>query len=117
MLSNTSNLLAQQGINLRPGTGLATNVSQINAGNLVRAIILLVLVVAALVFFLMLLWGGLQYILSGGDKGKTEAARGQITAALIGLVIVFAAWAILQLMSAFLGVDLGNFNIPTISSS
>src|SRR5258706_11841528 len=93
-----NNLLAADIINLRPGTGLAANVSGINAGNLVRAVILLILVIAALVFFLMLLWGGLQYILSGGDKGKTEAARGQITAALIGLVIVFSAWAILQLM-------------------
>jgi hypothetical protein len=110
------NLLAGDTINLAPASGLATNVSAITAGNLVQAVILLILVVAALIFFIMLLIGGVRYIISGGDKGKTEAARSQITAALIGLIIVFSAWAILNLMSAFLGVNLSNFCIPTINN-
>ena len=58
----------------------------------------MVLVIAAIVFFFILVMGGVRWITSGGDKGKTEAARNQITAALVGLVIVFAAWAIIQLI-------------------
>jgi TRAP-type C4-dicarboxylate transport system permease small subunit len=113
-----NNLLATDTtINLLPKDARFTNVVTLTPGEVVRAIVLLVLVVAALVFFFMLLWGGLQWILSGGDKGKTEAARNQITAAMVGLVIVFAAWAILQLMSSFLGVDISNFNIPTLKGA
>lgn len=112
MLSNQ--LLAQATtINLN-NAGAFQNAAEITPDSLVRGIILLILVVAALIFFIMLLVGGVKYIVSGGDKGKTEAARGQITAALIGLVIVFAAWAILQLMSALLGIDLNTLQIPCL---
>ncbi|OGM59165.1 hypothetical protein A3A75_03020 [Candidatus Woesebacteria bacterium RIFCSPLOWO2_01_FULL_39_10] len=60
----------------------------------------------------MLVWGGVRYITSGGDKAQTEAARGQITAALVGLVIVFAAWAIINLVNIFFGVNILQLNIP-----
>ena len=108
-----NNLLAQATtVNLNV-SGQFGNATKITPNSLIRAAVIGILAVAALVFFIMLLVGGLKYILSGGDKGKTESARGQITAALIGLVIVFAAWAILQLMSTFIGVDFTNFTIPT----
>ena len=71
-----------------------------------------VLIVAAIAFFFMLVLGGIKWITSGGDKGKTEAARNQITAGLVGLVIVFAAWAILKLVESFFGVSLRSFTIP-----
>jgi len=112
MLSNS--LLADTPINLNSGVGSFGNAAQITPASLVRGVVLLLLVGAAIIFFIMLLVGGVKYILSGGDKGKTEAARGQITAALIGLVIVFAAWAILQLMSSLIGVDLNTLQIPTL---
>jgi hypothetical protein len=59
-----------------------------------------------------LVLGGIKWITSGGDKGQTEAARAQITAAFVGLVIVLAAWAILGVVSAFFNVNLlGGFDI------
>lgn len=73
---------------------------------LLGALIGLILIIAALVFFFMLVIGGVQWIVSGGDKAATEAARGRITAALIGLVIVFAAWAIVKLIEQFLGITI-----------
>ncbi len=73
-----------------------------------------VIVVAGLIFFFMLIIGGLQWILSGGDKASTESARGKITAALIGLVIIFSAWAIATLVESIFGVSILNFTIPTI---
>jgi len=75
-----------------------------------------VLVVAGLVFFFMLIIGGLRWVLSGGDKAATESARGQITAALIGLVIVFSAWAIAQLVNAVFGIDILKLTIPAIKA-
>lgn len=81
---------------------------------LISGLIRLTLVVAALVFFFILVIGGIRWILSGGDKAQTEAARNQITAALVGLVIVFAAWAIATLIETFFGVKILNLDIPTI---
>jgi len=80
---------------------------------IVSGFIRLVLVIAGLAFFFILVMGGVNWILSGGDKAKTEGARNQITAALVGLVIVFSAWAILQLIKTFFGVDLFSLTIPS----
>ena len=106
------NLLATgQALNLQPPTGFE-NLNDINFGSLVGLAISFILIVASVAFFFILVLGGIKWITSGGDKGKTEAARNQITAGLVGLVIVFAAWAILTLIESFFGVNLRSFTIP-----
>lgn len=106
-------MLAQiNDINLSPG-GVAANLQVLQFSGIIGAAILLILIIAAVVFFFMLVVGGVRWITSGGDKAQTEAARGQITAALVGLVIIFAAWAIVQLVSIFFGFNiLGSLAIP-----
>lgn len=106
-------LAAAEPINIRPGEQFA-NLGDITVQGLIAAFIVIVLIAAALIFFFMLIIGGIRYITSGGDKGKAESARGMITAALIGLVIVFAAWAIVQLVQAFFGIDIFSLNIPNV---
>ncbi|KKQ24913.1 MAG: seg [Microgenomates group bacterium GW2011_GWC1_37_12b] len=98
-------------------TGAWANLGAITIPGLISALVVIALVVAALIFFFMLIFGGIKYITSGGDKGKAESARGMITAALIGLVIVFAAWAIVQLVQTFFGVSILDLNIPTATGN
>lgn len=43
----------------------------------------------------MVVIGGLRYIFSGGDEKAVAAARGQITLAVVGLVVLFATFLIL----------------------
>ena len=81
--------------------------------SLVSGFIKLILVVAGLAFFFILVIGGVKWIISGGDKAHTEGARNQITAALVGLVIVFSAWAIIQLINTFFGVNIFQLSIPS----
>lgn len=87
---------------------------QISFAGIVPTFVNLILVIGAIVFFFMLVVGGIQWMISGGDKAATEAARGRITAALIGLVIVFSAWAILKIIETLFGISLTTFKIPTI---
>ena len=101
---NIFSALAQD-IRLKPG-GEFVNLEELTIADIVAGLIRLILVVAALVFFFILVIGGIRWIASGGDKAQTETARSQITAALIGLVIVFAAWAIVQLINTFFGIDI-----------
>ena len=85
-------------------------------GLLISRIISVALVIAGVLVFAYLVWGGIAWITSGGDKAKTEEARARITAALVGLAIVAAAWAIMQLVSYFFGIDFifnGGTEIPT----
>lgn len=108
--------LAQTTINLQPGqnTQFAT-LGTLTIPGLISALIRLTLVVAAIVFFFILVIGGIQWIASGGDKAQTEAARSRITAALVGLVIVFAAWAIVALINTFFHIDIFSLAIPSVT--
>ncbi len=104
-------------IPLTPGGGNTqfNPLVNITANGIIGGGISLVLIFAALLFFFMLVIGGIKWILSGGDKGQTEGARNQITAALVGLVIVFAAWAIAQLIGGLFGIQIftGSLQLPT----
>ncbi len=111
MLTFLTPILAQK-IDIRPG-GEFSKLGNLTVPSIVSALIRITLVVAALVFFFILVIGGIKWIVSGGDKTQTEAARNQITAALVGLVIVFAAWAIIQLVQIFFGIDILQLTIPT----
>lgn len=107
------NLLADT-INLKPGQGTDfAQLGELTLPNIVSGLIRGALVVAAIVFFFILVIGGIRWIASGGDKAATEGARNQITAALIGLVIVFAAWAIVALINTFFGVNIFSLTIPS----
>lgn len=80
---------------------------------IVSGLINLVMVLAALVFFFMLVWGGIRWVTSQGDKNNVEGARNQITNALIGLAIVFAAWAIMKLIEVLFGINIFSLNIQS----
>ncbi len=87
----------------------------LKAESIIQGAISLVLVVVALVFFFMLVLGGLKWVMSEGDEKSVTAARNQITNALIGLAIVFSAWAIMRLIGIVFGVNiLGGIKIPTL---
>lgn len=83
---------------------------------MIKGIIQVIFVVAVILTFVFLLWGGIQWILSGGDKAKYEEARNRITAALIGLAIVALAWLIMKLVTYFFGLpdlfDTESFPLP-----
>ena len=101
-------------VNLQPEGGIAGSLKGLTIADLVSGFIRLIMVIAAIVFFFILVMGGVNWILSGGDKAKTEGARNQITAALVGLVIVFAAWAIASLVGTFFDINIFQLDIPQV---
>jgi hypothetical protein len=74
-------------------------------------IIGLIFIVGIIIFFFMLLMGAVQWISSGGDKGKLESARGRLTSAIIGIVILLSVFAIMQLIQTFFGVSILTLDI------
>jgi hypothetical protein len=107
-------LAAGDVINLQPNDAIGAKVSGFTFAGLVSAFLKLALMFAAIIFFGFLVWGGVEWILSGGDKGGTEKARNRITAALVGLVIVFAAWAIAQLVGVFFDINIFQLSVPQV---
>jgi hypothetical protein len=83
-------------------------------GNLISDVITIAFIAAALLALAFLIFGGIKWITSGGDKGGVESARNMIVAALIGLVITFLAYFLIRIIFGIFGLNFGNFTLPTI---
>ena len=86
-----------------------TAVQYIN--RIIPILILLAFVLCAVVFVIILIYGGIQYITSGGDKGKLEGARGRIINAITGLIVLLILWLILQLINTIFGINIGGLGV------
>lgn len=85
-------------------------------GNVIAVIINILLVIAVVLAIFFLIWGGIQWILSGGDKAKVETARGHIIAAVIGLAVAFLAFFILQIVLRVFGINTENLQLPNVAN-
>lgn len=91
------------------------NTGSASIGNVIMSVIVILFIIAVIVALIFLIWGGLKWIFSGGDKTAVESARNTIIAAVIGLVIVFASFFLLNLVTQILlGAPITSVNLPTI---
>ena len=63
------------------------------------------LIMAGIALFVFLVWGGIEYMTSGGDKAKTETAQKRITSAIIGVAIIASSFAIWKTALYFFGIN------------
>lgn len=61
------------------------------------------LYVIGFISVVMLIWGGLRYVISGGDSKKITDAKNTILYALIGLVVALLAYAIVNFVLNAIG--------------
>jgi hypothetical protein len=101
-----------------PGTNPLTSISNL----LVKGIQLFILVAGLLMLF-FLLWGALDWIISGGDKEKVAKAQSKITNSIVGFVVLFVVLGAFGVITGdILGImhrsaDGGwIFNLPTLGS-
>lgn len=74
--------------------------------NIVKFGITSLLILALLLSLFFLIWGGITWIMSGGDKAGVEAARNKIIYAIVGLVLVFLSFFIISVIGQMFGVTL-----------
>jgi hypothetical protein len=99
-----------------PKGGVGTNAGVAFFQKFVPAAITLGLIIGALFFFYGFITGAITWIASGGDKQKVEEARSRITNAIVGLLILFALFAIIRVLGYFFRIDLLELTIPTVGS-
>ena len=80
-------------------------------GTLFERIVSYALGFAGIALFILLLVGGFKFITSGGDPKAIESAKGTLTSAITGLVIILVSYLILILITNITGVDVRSFNI------
>lgn len=70
-----------------------------------------VLFLAGMVFFIMLLMSGFKYMTAGGDPKALESAKGSLTKAITGVILIALAYLILVIIEEITGAPVTEFNI------
>ena len=73
-------------------------------GDIISAILPFVFTGAGIALFIYLLFGGFQFLTSGGDPKAVEGAKSKITNALIGFAIIFIAFLLIKVLEGVLGI-------------
>ena len=63
---------------------------------LIKSIVNVLLFIVGAISVVMIIIGGLLYVLSAGDNGRVTTAKNTIMYAVVGLVVSFIAFAIVQ---------------------
>ncbi len=66
-------------------------------------VILMILTALCLIYIVL---GAIQWITSGGDKTKLEAARKKLTYAIIGLIVAFMSFLIVSILGYVFGINI-----------
>lgn len=83
---------------------------------LIKSILNTILIIVVISAVIYIMFAGLQYVSSQGDAAKAKTAMGGITNAIIGLIVAFAAYVLVQLIMTQLG--LGTIqNLPTVQGN
>lgn len=59
---------------------------------------------AGTVGLFLIIFSGIKFVTSGGDPKQVEGARKTLTYAIIGLMVIFFSYLIINLISSFTGV-------------
>lgn len=81
--------------------GSMPNSGQASLENILRVGINYLYIVVVILALIFIIWGGINWIMSSGDKQKLAQARQKIVFAILGLVIAFLSFAILNFIRAF----------------
>ncbi len=72
--------------------------------------ITLLLTATAIFSIVMLIWGGMMWVTSNGDKAKIDSARKRVIYSIIGLVVAFLSFTILSFIEFLFGVKMLGFS-------
>ena len=76
-----------------------------NIGSIVSSFLNYLFPLAGILLLLYLIFGGFSLMTSGGDPKAVQAAKSKITNALIGFIIVFTSYWLVQILGTVLGIE------------
>ena len=86
----------QGGIDAAKPSGAAGNTTLFGDGSIFNTIVNILLFLIGAISVIMLIIGGIRYTISAGDSGNVTAAKNTILYALVGLIVAFLAFAIVN---------------------
>jgi len=93
---------------LKPNKAITGVPAYQSFGGFISAVLPNVYVIAGIILFVLLLAGGIMVISSAGkgESDSTKKGSQAITAALLGFLIIFASYWIIQLIEILTGVNI-----------
>lgn len=77
-----------------------------NIGDIINALVPYIFGLAGLALLFILILGGFELMTSAGDPKKMESAKGKLTNGVIGFVIIFVAYWLVQIMEVIFGLKI-----------
>jgi len=77
-----------------------------NIGDIISSLLTHIFPIAGLLTFIYLIYGGFHLMIAQGDENGIKEAKAKITNALIGFLIIFLAYWIVQALEIILGAEL-----------
>lgn len=62
--------------------------------------------IAGLILFVMIVWGGFEILSQSATKKSTEAGRQRITSAIIGFLLLFVSYWIIEVIERVFGITI-----------
>lgn len=75
-------------------------------GQLISSILPTFYIVAGFILFIYLIFGGFLMISSAGDEKKTAEGQQALTNAIIGFVIIFTSYWVIQIVEIVAGITI-----------
>ncbi len=103
-----------QSLQIPWGTGDTTTIKgpldnysggQFTLGSIISRVIPYIFFFAGIGLLLMLLGSGFSFLTSAGDPKKMEKAKSQLTNALVGFLIIFVAFWLVQAIGIMFGIE------------
>ena len=91
----TSTDATQDGVNCAKGGGVPETLFG-GTDSIFTVVVNILLFIIGAICVIMLIWGGIRYTTSAGNSASVTAAKNTIMYAIIGLVIAFLAFAIVN---------------------
>ncbi|MBU1088987.1 hypothetical protein KKA02_03890 [Patescibacteria group bacterium] len=85
--------------------GTSFKFSNRDLGDVISDALPYVYVIAGLSMFVMLIAGGIQLMTAAGDPARTKAGYGKITAGVVGFLLIFLSYIIMQVVETMFGVS------------
>ena len=77
--------------------------------DVVNRLITFIVPVGGVILLLVLIWGGYDYMMSGGAPDKIKSAQAKLTTAIIGFILLITSYILVKVIAMIFGISDGFF--------
>lgn len=100
---NLSNL---NPLNMEGNQAISQTLAQGNIGVILSRVLVFAFPLAGLILFVMLVWAGFEMLSGATDKKSMDSGQKRAQSALIGFILLFASYWLVQLLEVVFGLSI-----------